>query len=332
MCELESRREFLKKASVFVGTAAMFGLAGCAATAAQPSSSEASSVASSTAEPVAEPAEIEIPAHPYPYAELDLDAIPQAAYESYFEGGCCYGAAKALLSQLSEKVGFPYTAIPVDMFRNGAGGYGAGTMCGALGGSVAVIGLVCSGDDAKKITAELFKWYTSTPIPSYQPEVTLPATSVAPSVNCADSLSNFQKVANIPADDSRNRNRCGGLTADVARKTAELLNIHFGYMAAPAEEETAPVEETLAANEYIGEAESYGGPVKVKVTMDGDKIAKIEVLSHSDTAGVCNAAYDTIPDAIIAAQSTQVDAASGATVSSKAIMAAVEDALSKVGK
>lgn len=59
---------------------------------------------------------------------------------------------------------------------------------------------------------------------------------------------------------------------------------------------------------------------------------KIEVLSHSDTAGVCNAAYDTIPDAIIAAQSTQVDAASGATVSSKAIMAAVEDALSKVGK
>lgn len=77
MCELESRREFLKKASVFVGTAAMFGLAGCAATAAQPSSSEASSVASSTAEPVAEPAEIEIPAHPYPYAELDLVLFPR---------------------------------------------------------------------------------------------------------------------------------------------------------------------------------------------------------------------------------------------------------------
>ena len=47
---------------------------------------------------------------------------------------------------------------------------------------------------------------------------------------------------------------------------------------------------------------------------------------------MCNAAYDTVPGKIIDAQSTAVDAATGATVSSKAIMAAVEDALSKVGK
>ena len=67
-------------------------------------------------------------------------------------------------------------------------------------------------------------------------------------------------------------------------------------------------------------------------TMDGDKIAKIDILSHGDTAGVCNAAYDTVPGKIIEAQSTNVDAATNATISSKAIMAAVEDALSKVGK
>ena len=72
--------------------------------------------------------------------------------------------------------------------------------------------------------------------------------------------------------------------------------------------------------------------MKVKVTMDGDKIAKIDILSHSDTAGVCNPAYDTVPGKIIDAQSTAVDAATNATISSKAIMAAVEDALSKVGK
>ena len=66
--------------------------------------------------------------------------------------------------------------------------------------------------------------------------------------------------------------------------------------------------------------------------MDGDKIAKIDVLSHSDTPGICDAAYSTIPQAIIDAQSTQVDVAAGATFSSKGIMAAVEDALSKVGK
>ncbi len=329
MCDLESRREFLKKSTLFIGGAAMLGMTGCAQAALNASSTPDSSSSSSAAE--AAPAEIEIPAHPYPFAELDLDSIQQLAYDSYFEGGCCYGAAKALLTQLCEKVGFPYTAIPVDMFRNGAGGYGTGSLCGALGGAVAVIGLCCPGDESKAIVADLFKWYTSAGIPSFQPEVELP-TSVSPSVNCGDSLPTFQKTAGLDPSDPKNRNRCGGLTADVALKTAELLNIHFGYMEAPAEEEAAPVEETLGENEYIGEAEGFGGPVKVKVTMDGDKIANIEVLSHNETAGVSNAAFETIPDAIIAAQSTQVDAASGATVSSKAIMAAVEDALSKVGK
>ena len=47
---------------------------------------------------------------------------------------------------------------------------------------------------------------------------------------------------------------------------------------------------------------------------------------------MCNPAYDTVPGKIIEAQSTNVDAATNATISSKAIMAAVEDALSKVGK
>lgn len=125
--------------------------------------------------------------------------------------------------------------------------------------------------------------------------------------------------------------RGGGLSGDVARRTVELLNAHFGFAELPVASPVAE-EETLAPNEYIGEAQSFGGTLRVKVTMDGDKIAKIDILSHSDTAGVCNAAYDTVPGKIIEAQSTNVDAATNATISSKAIMAAVEDALSKVGK
>lgn len=125
--------------------------------------------------------------------------------------------------------------------------------------------------------------------------------------------------------------RGGGLSGDVARRTVELLNAHFGFAELPVASPVAE-EETLAPNEYIGEAQSFGGTLRVKVTMDGDKIAKIDILSHSDTAGVCNPAYDTVPGKIIDAQSTNVDAATNATISSKAIMAAVEDALSKVGK
>ena len=72
-------------------------------------------------------------------------------------------------------------------------------------------------------------------------------------------------------------------------------------------------------------------PAKVKVTVDGDKISKIEVLSHGETAGVSDPAFETIPDAIIQAQSTDVELASGASYSSQGIIDAVKDALSQAG-
>lgn len=91
----------------------------------------------------------------------------------------------------------------------------------------------------------------------------------------------------------------------------------------------APEIET-ADNEYIGTAEGMGGTLTVKVTMDGDKIAKVEVVSHTESEGISDPAIETVPDAIVEAQSTEVETVSGATVTSKAILAAVEDALTKV--
>lgn len=325
MSQLESRREFLKKSSMFLGSAAVLGLTGCAA--AESSSTAPESSSESTTEVSKE---VEIPKYPFTYVELDPERAAEDGFAGYNEYNCCYGVAKAILVQLQEKVGYPYTAYFPEMFVNGGGGYGVGTICGALGGAVAMIGLVCGPEDTHKVTAELFKWYTSTPIPSYKVDIELPST-VSPSVNCADSVSTFLKKAEVENGDPVQLKRCGALTADVAKKTVELLNVHFGFAEAAPVEET-DTEETLAENEYIGEAESYGGTVKVKVTMDGDKISKIDVLSHSDTAGICDAAYETIPEAIISAQSTEVDTVANATISSKAIMAAVEDALSKVGK
>ena len=66
--------------------------------------------------------------------------------------------------------------------------------------------------------------------------------------------------------------------------------------------------------------------------MDGDKIANIEVLSHSESAGISDPAFAQIPQAILDAQSADVEAVSGATLASNGIMEAVKDALSKVGK
>lgn len=84
-------------------------------------------------------------------------------------------------------------------------------------------------------------------------------------------------------------------------------------------------------NEYIGISENgMGGKVVVKVTMDGDKIAAVEVIEQNETAGISDAALNTVPGAIVAANSIEVDTASGATITSKAIIEAVGNALSQV--
>ena len=78
---------------------------------------------------------------------------------------------------------------------------------------------------------------------------------------------------------------------------------------------------------YDGSARN--GPVKVKVeiTIADQQITDIDLIEHRTWKG--GIAEGTIPNRIIAAQSTKVDAVSGATMSSVAIMNAVEDAIQK---
>ena len=64
----------------------------------------------------------------------------------------------------------------------------------------------------------------------------------------------------------------------------------------------APEIET-ADNEYIGSAEGMGGTLTVKVTMDGDKIAKVEIVSHSESEGISDPAIEAVPDEIVEALS-----------------------------
>ena len=216
MSKMESRRDFLKKSSMLLGGAAVFGgtlLTGCA----QKEEPAAETQAPEVVEVVKEP---ELPKHPYAYAELDLDAVQKAAYEGYFENGCCYGSAKGLLTELQAKVGYPYTVLDATIFANGGGGYTTGSLCGALGGAATVIGMVCEPADSKAILKDLLKWYTSTALPINRPETPLDIQTVSPSANCADSVGAYLKAANIENGSDLQRYRCGGLTSDVARKAA----------------------------------------------------------------------------------------------------------------
>ncbi len=83
---------------------------------------------------------------------------------------------------------------------------------------------------------------------------------------------------------------------------------------------------------YPGKAEGVHGDIELSVTVEKGKISKVEVTKQNEAVGVSDVAFQRVPQEIIEKQSTKVDAVSGASLSSKAIMAAAEDALSKAVK
>lgn len=84
-------------------------------------------------------------------------------------------------------------------------------------------------------------------------------------------------------------------------------------------------------NEFIGLGYGLGGPLWVKVTVDGSAIADIEVLWNLETPNVGTKAIAKLPAQMIDAQSVEVDDFTGATSTSRALKAAVTDALTQAG-
>ncbi len=82
---------------------------------------------------------------------------------------------------------------------------------------------------------------------------------------------------------------------------------------------------------YTGESKGYGGDIAVEVELSETRIESIKVTKHAETQGIGSVAAEKLPEAIVAAQSLQVDAIGGATASSTGILAAVTDALAKAG-
>ena len=78
---------------------------------------------------------------------------------------------------------------------------------------------------------------------------------------------------------------------------------------------------------YTGSAQGYKSEITVNVTVAQGQIVNVEVVEHDDTPFVAQNAVDQIPAAIVDAQSFEVDAVSGATMTSNGIMKAVQNAL-----
>lgn len=85
----------------------------------------------------------------------------------------------------------------------------------------------------------------------------------------------------------------------------------------------APAEPVFTPGIYDVTVPGHNGDVRVEVTFDEYRVKKIEVLSHTESAGLGDAAMQTVADAIIARQSFAVDTVGGATYSSAAMLQAV---------
>lgn len=78
---------------------------------------------------------------------------------------------------------------------------------------------------------------------------------------------------------------------------------------------------------YTGSATGKKGKVEVTVTIAEGAIAQIEIGDNQETPRYAEKVFEKLPDQIIESQSVQVDAVSGATATSNAVLRAVQDCL-----
>jgi len=169
---------------------------------------------------------------PWTYAKLDPDVTAERAYNIIFPKGCMYAVFTSIVGQLAENFGEPYKSFPFDMMAYGAGGIQSwGSLCGALNGATAVISLFAPSDKCHDLTHELLRWHEKTPLPVYMPkkprlEMEIP-TSIANSELCHISAGNWYRSSGYKLKSKPQHERCIRLSADIAKKTVELLNSCF---------------------------------------------------------------------------------------------------------
>ena len=86
-----------------------------------------------------------------------------------------------------------------------------------------------------------------------------------------------------------------------------------------------------AAQTLRGSAQGINGQITVEVVADETTIYSVEVLEEQETPGIGSIAIETLPVAIVQANSLSVDGVSGATVTSTGLIGAVRSALESAG-
>jgi uncharacterized protein with FMN-binding domain len=80
---------------------------------------------------------------------------------------------------------------------------------------------------------------------------------------------------------------------------------------------------------YEGNAEGHIGNIKVQIVTDQYEIKEIAILEQQETPVVADIVYKKIPARVLKKNSPEVDVVAGATYTSKALIKAIKDGLSK---
>ena len=88
---------------------------------------------------------------------------------------------------------------------------------------------------------------------------------------------------------------------------------------------------TFNAGTYTASATGMNGAVTVEVTFSDSAITDVKVTKQAETPAIASGALEQIPADIVAHQTLAVDTVTGATITSKAILAAVEDCVKQAG-
>lgn len=121
---------------------------------------------------------------------------------------------------------------------------------------------------------------------------------------------------------------CGG-KSDSAATTAETTKAETTAADTTAAEPAG--DGTYKPGTYTASAQGNNGPVELSVTFSQDAITEITIGKHGETQGISDAAFEKIPAAIMENQSLGIDAISGATYTSNAILDAVADCVTQAG-
>ena len=82
---------------------------------------------------------------------------------------------------------------------------------------------------------------------------------------------------------------------------------------------------------FTGEAQGMGGPVKVTITLEDGVLTDVQAVGDDETPGIGTPVLETLPGEILKNQSLEVEAISGATITSDAVIEATKAALAEAG-